>query len=193
MFGHDWVDGQAKIVDRRVTKTSTSENGMTLHSYEYVVDVSVPGKPPFRTTLEDPFLQMDWFYPDVGDVIRVHADVDDQKAKWDRDDPQLSAKWRLGETKEQKDAAKERFDAVASAAPGTPTTTDMGGAAAGTGFQAYMDPELAELVELEAKEKAGGGQGDASSRLQELQQLKDAGMITDAEFAAKRQAIIESI
>ena len=92
MFGHDWVDGKATIVDVHITKTRTGESGFSYSDREYVADVHVPGAPVFRTVLEEPHIQMDWAIPNTGQVVLVHVDVKRQKAKFNRDDPALSLK-----------------------------------------------------------------------------------------------------
>jgi hypothetical protein len=177
MFGRDWVDGEATIIDRRVTKTHTGASGLSYSDHEYVADVRVPGAAVFRTVIEDPDIQMDWLPPEAGQVVRVHVDLKRQKAKFDRDDPHLSAD-SLAQALETGDAS---FQAAVAAAPGT----------------APPDPEMEELMRLEAAE-APAAPGpppadDPQARLQKLQQLKDSGLITEAEFAAKRQAIVDAL
>src|SRR3954469_18681549 len=103
MFGHDWVDGEATIVDSRITKTHTGESGFSYSDREFVADVRVPGAPAFRTVLEEPNIQMDWAPPHPGQVVRVHVDLKRQKAKFDKDDPGLSAKRKLKSFREADD------------------------------------------------------------------------------------------
>ena len=190
MFGHEWVDGEATIVDVHITKTRTGSNGFSYNDREYVADVRVPGAPVFRTVLEEPHIQMDWAIPNTGQVVLVHADVKRQKAKFNKDDPGLSVKRQQKAMREADDA---EFHATVAAEPGS--------AADGTAFDPSFDPELAELVRLDAEDRASGAAAptptpaaeDPQARLQKLKQLKDSGLITDAEFAAKRQAIIDSL
>jgi hypothetical protein len=175
MFGHDWVDGEATIVDRTVTKTHLRSTGSTYSDHKYVADVRVPGAPEFRTVIADPKIPVDWAQPYAGQVVRVQVDLKKQKARFDKDDPQLSAKAKADAYKDSNEA---RFQAAATATPG-------GGP---------IDPEMAELQLLEESEaKSAPAEDDPQARLQRLQQLKDSGMITDAEFAAKRQAIVDAL
>ncbi len=66
-----------------------------------------------------------------------------------------------------------------------------------------LDPELAELRRLEEAERAGspgpapavspapgGGAGDQAVRLQRLAELRDRGVLSDADLAAERQRIL---
>src|SRR5437588_5971504 len=108
MFGHDWRGGAATIVAVRVKKTS-GDGLVSIH--EYVADVRVDGAEPFRTILEEPGIATNFWSPEVGQIVRVKADVARQKAKFDKHDPSLNAKTRGA-------AADAAFDAAAGGAPG---------------------------------------------------------------------------
>jgi hypothetical protein len=87
VFGSSWEDGTATIVEARVTSVETSESPA---SHEYVADVEVPGKPPFRTTMKDPsFAVVNFLSPRPGQVMQAKIDVKRQKAKFDKSDPQF--------------------------------------------------------------------------------------------------------
>lgn len=113
MFGHDWVDGEGTIVAVRIVKTTG--DGM-VSTHEWAVDVRVAGHEPFRTVVGEPYFAMDFWPPRVGQMVRVHADVRRQEAKFDRDDPALSAK---AVKAAMRASAQARFDAAAEAPPGS--------------------------------------------------------------------------
>ena|SRR5436305_9181430 len=107
VFGHDWSSGEATIVAVRTKKTS-GDGLVSIH--EYVADVRVEGAEPFRTVLGEPAIATNFWSPSVGQLVRVHADVRRQKAKFDKHDPALNAKAR-GE------AADAAFNAAAAEPP----------------------------------------------------------------------------
>lgn len=113
MFGRGTVDGEATIVDKRVK--STSGDGCVTIS-EYVADVHVPGEEPYRCVMQEPFIATNFWSPDIGNTVRVHANAKDHTASFDKDDPQLNAKLR-----EQAD--KQHFEASARDLPGSPASS----------------------------------------------------------------------
>jgi hypothetical protein len=111
MFGHDWEPASAKIVDVR-DRAVRVENAP---AQEYSADVTPDsGAPPFRALIEQPIMDQDFVQPWLGLVVRVHADVKRQKAKFDTSDPQLSYQ-------AQKKHKDDSFEAGLEQAPGTPT------------------------------------------------------------------------
>jgi hypothetical protein len=110
MFGRDAVAGEATIVDRRVKSTS---GDALVTIYEYVADVCVPGEQPYRCVMQEPHIATNFWSPDVGAVVRVHAHLKSQTASFDKGDPQLNAKLRLR-------ADKQRFEQTARSIPGSP-------------------------------------------------------------------------
>ncbi len=78
--------GTATIVEKHLTQAESRDEG---NRYEYVVEVEVPGKPAFRTTMSDPAAVEGYFPPRPGQSVRVMVDVKRQTAKFDRSDPGL--------------------------------------------------------------------------------------------------------
>ena len=110
MFGRGGVAGEATIVDKRAK--STSGDGMVT-IYEYVADVRVPGEQPYRCVMQEPHIATNFWSPDVGAVVRVHARLAKQTASFDKDDPRVNAKLRLR-------AHKDRFGESTRGLPGSP-------------------------------------------------------------------------
>lgn len=111
MFGRDWQDGTATIVKVRV-KSTTGDGLVSIR--EFAADVTVPGREPFRTVIQEPRIAMNFWAPSEGDVVRVHADLKRQVAKFDKDDPKIDAKARQR-------ATDDEFDRVAAAPPSDAT------------------------------------------------------------------------
>ncbi|AKK25715.1 hypothetical protein [Mycobacterium sp. EPa45] len=107
MFGHGTVDGEATIVDRR-GKVTTGDGMVTI--YEYVADVHVPGEQPYRCIMQEPHIATDFWAPDIGSVVRVHANPERRTAAFDKNDPQVDARQRRA-------ADRDRFDQSAGNPP----------------------------------------------------------------------------
>jgi hypothetical protein len=91
MRGRSWEPGEAIIVEKHIMHVSgrlltvSAGNLDDLTRFKFVLDVEVPGKTPFRTTLKSPSWRPEKFMaPSPGQVVWVKADVERQKAKWDR-------------------------------------------------------------------------------------------------------------
>jgi hypothetical protein len=153
MFGHDWEPAQATIVATHVKSTS-GDGTVTIH--EFAADVVPASGVAFRALIEEPTIATDFWPPRVGAVVKVHADVGRQKAKFDKSDPQISFK----HYQQGRDA---QFDALLT-----------------------QPPAVAVAVSTEPEP-------DATVRLRQLAALKEQGLITDAEYAAKRRAIIDGV
>jgi hypothetical protein len=98
-------DGTATIVEKRLAQAEYRDEG---NRYEYVVDVEVPGKPAFRTTMRDPTAVRGYFPPRPGQRVRVMVDVKRQKAKFDRGDPGLDPRNALAAHLRELGALKEQ-------------------------------------------------------------------------------------
>lgn len=110
MFGRGTVDGEATIVDKRVK--IASGDGRAILS-EYVADVHVPGEEPYRCVMQEPVIATNFWSPDIGNTVRVHANVKNHTASFDKDDPQVNAKLH-------EQAGKQHFEASARDLPGSP-------------------------------------------------------------------------
>jgi hypothetical protein len=77
-----WEPGKATVVERKAMLLGSGDNHTR---FKFVLDVEVPNKPAFRTTLKSPSWMPDKFFtPWPGQVVPVLADAERQKAKWDR-------------------------------------------------------------------------------------------------------------
>ncbi|MGO9903997.1 MAG: SHOCT domain-containing protein [Solirubrobacteraceae bacterium] len=179
MFGHDWQPAQAKIVDKRLKSASGGGVGGT---YEFVADVQPADGPVFRATIQEPDIATDFWAPERGDVIKVLIDPKSHKVKFDKSDPKISYK-------AHRRAAQERFDAEARATPPSVGVDAPTGVAAAAAADESID--ISEL--LRSAVQARQGARDPAERLAKLQALKDQGVLSDAEYTAARQQIIESI
>ena len=85
MLSRSWEPAKARIVERHKLLFSSETNGFQKSRFKFVLEVEVPGKPPFRTTLKSPsFLPDKFINPAPGQIVPVKADAERQKAKWDR-------------------------------------------------------------------------------------------------------------
>jgi hypothetical protein len=109
VFGHDWQPATAKIVAVHVK--STSGDGL-VSIREFAADVTpASGAPTFRALIQEPRIATDFWAPSEGDVVHVQADVRRTKARFDKDDPRISAK-------AQERAADAQFEATLHQPPG---------------------------------------------------------------------------
>jgi hypothetical protein len=215
MFGRrDLEKGEATIVDRHLKKGHGGSGQNDL--WEWAADVTVPGNPPFRTVLEEPGLGLDFREPDQGDRVGVLVDPKTSQVKFDKSDPRLSLKAaRAAKTDTfQQVMAEPAGSPLPGAAPGRPVVEVDGGvqvisaadaapflqdilsgdpaakAAAIAGLQHRADP--AGAVGAPAGQAPPGGD-TVPARLAQLQQLKDAGAVDEAEFQAQRRRILDSL
>jgi hypothetical protein len=112
MFGHDWEQGTAKVIDRELI---SSGGGETPGQHRYVVEVENLTGEPFRAEIQDPgFRGRSYVVAHVGEEVAVLIDRKRQKAKLDQDDPS-----RHSDPKAIEHATKARLEAELAAAPGT--------------------------------------------------------------------------
>jgi hypothetical protein len=107
MFGGTWADGTATILEKRVARAAGNDYGT---KYKYVVDVEVPGTPPFRTTMGDPFFlnPQTFFAPRPGQQVRVKVDAKRHKVRFDKSDPGLDPRHGLRALLQDLEASKEQ-------------------------------------------------------------------------------------
>jgi hypothetical protein len=125
--------------------------------YEYAADVVPASGAPFRALLQPPQIAIDFWPPNVGDVVRVHADVKRQEAKFDTDDPAISAKAR--------------------------------GAAIDADFQSTLAQSPSAQPAASIKDRAAA----VAERMAQLKDMKERGVITDAEYQAECRTMISSL
>lgn len=210
MFGKKGLEkGEATIVDRHLKKGHGGSGQNDL--WEWAADVTLPGRAPFRTVLDEPNLGLDFREPDQGDVVGVLVDPKTNHARFDKSDPRLSLKAARA-------AKGDHFREVTAAAPGTPDVSPGGPVVVDGGVQVIsgMDaaPFLQDILSGDPQAKAAaiaGLQANAAvapgaaaaaastaaptvpARLAQLQQLKDAGALDEGEFQAQRQRILDSL
>jgi len=110
VFGHHWEPGTARIVAVHV-KTTTGDGLVSIR--EFAADVTpASGAPTFRALIQEPRIATDFWAPSEGDLVRVQADVRRAKARFDKDDPRISAK-------AQEEAADTQFEATLHEPPGS--------------------------------------------------------------------------
>ena len=188
MVGHHWEPAEATIV---ATKVAVITAAGYVNRLEYAVDVHPADGTDFRVTLREPKLIKGGFHqPQIGDVIGVLFDPKTHEAKFDTSDQRLTITY-----KEQKE--RDVFEAAASAAPGTaaPGIPDqiqvLSGADAAPIVNALLANQSLSGVEgLQALRRDDDGPAE---RLAKLDGLKAKGLVSDAEYAAQRQKIIDAV
>jgi Short C-terminal domain len=204
MFGKkDLEPGEAVIVEKHV-KHAGDDGRNTL--FEWVADVTPETGEPFRTVLQLPNLALDFLEPDAGDRVTVLIDHKKGTARFDKSDPRLSLK-------AAKAAKDERFaataaGAVGSAAPSIPTTSApgvpgvefsgaqlMSATDAAPFLQAFLsgDPGARDQAISDLRAHQHPGSPVVADRLSQLEALRAAGTLTDAEYQAQRQRILDTI
>ncbi len=209
MLGHHWEPGEATVV------TSQYANGRagSIAYREYLIDVRpAGGSPPFRTKLgvsyygggeaTDPHRRFN-----DGDAFPILCDVKREKAKWDYDDPRIYKPGQSPQDRKEKKKKPSQFEVAAAQPPGTPVATSHPDAEATKSdeelvrdAQAMSDEELlrdpramAALLRRNEQKRADardGAAGDQLARLQELGELHDSGVLTDAEFAEQKAKLL---
>lgn len=168
MFGRDWEPAQARIVATHVKNTS-GDGSVLVH--EYAADVTPASGVVFRALIQEPTIATDFWPPQVGAVVKVLVDGaggGGSKVKFDKSDPQISYK-------AHRHRSGDSFDAVLAQPPDAPATAPV----------AWSMPSLVV--------PAAPAAPDPAARLRRLESLKEQGLITDAEYAQKRQAIIDGV
>lgn len=210
MFGRGDQRGTATVVVREVDiavrrygagvgpASDQYNNGWT-----YVADVQPEnGDAAFRATFRERFSNTQEFHePSVGEQIPVTIDKH-QKVEFDRRALRDMAKAK-------KAARKEKFAAIASAAPGSQVDAASPEAkdaefrairlrvnidrAKAAGDEAEIDRLTALLARLEAGDLSRPTRAPAPDRLDQLQKLAglhQSGALTDAEFAAEKAKLL---
>lgn len=197
MFGNDWQKAQATIVMAHAKKTTRDGRVVAM---EYVADVHPPSGSPFRATIPEPNLVNGFLSPRAGMTVSVL--VKGLKAKFDKDDPQLN---RQSNIDSLRGLNNERFAQLASGAPGSspgPTPGSLAGLLAGSAGGASDGGSILDAIRSAVESGnvinlAGGGAThaaeDPAARLAKLEALHGRGLMTDAEYAAARQHIIDAI
>jgi hypothetical protein len=166
VLGKRWEAADATIVAMR--PWTTSDEGR-VQKWEFVADVRPSNGPPFRATFHDGFFVRKAGTPSVGEVVGVLFDPKSHKVKFDQSD--LAPEPR-----------PDPFQAAASAAPGTPVPGQFPGIVEALSSIAAANPAAPNAPAA-----------DPTERLAKLQALKDQGVLSDAEYQAQRQKILDAI
>ena len=141
MFGKDKMthDGTATVVSSQLRMggfSKTDSHGVTTTKFDVIVDVYPDGAPPFRAETQATFMTMK--SPMPGDSLRARCNPEKQTVEIDiSEDERFNPKLFRKASKARQEEQREQ---MLNAPPGTPT-------------HALYDPELAELVELDAEDR----------------------------------------
>lgn len=171
MFGRKWEAADATIIAKHPRSTAAGYE----QRYDYVIDVHPADAEAFRTTIHEGFLGPKGGFadPEIGATVGVLYEPKSRKVKFDNADPRLMSAPEFQST-------EARFAEAASALPGTSPID--------------ADP----LVDLgvavsPAHEDIGTRASDPGARLRELEELRAEGLISEDEYTAQRQKIIDGI
>jgi hypothetical protein len=204
MFGHkDLVAGEAVIVEKHV-KHHGDDGRNTL--FEWAADVSYEGGEPFRTVLQLPNLALDFREPDAGDHVSVLVDPKKRTARFDKSDPRLSLKAATAAKNDH--FAETMSEAVGTPAEGMPSVRGAGAqnvtfagvqmlsaSDAAPFLQAFLsgDPNARDQAISDLRTHQHPDAAGVADRLSELEKLKSSGALSDTDYEAQRQRIIDSI
>jgi hypothetical protein len=203
VFGHkDQEPGEAVIVERHV-KHHGNDGRNTL--FEWLADVTPANGAPFRTVLATPGIALDFREPGPGDHVSVLIDRKKDITHFDKSDPRISLKAERAE--KDRSFAESSAGSVGSPAsipPGTvprPQNTTyvetqvVSATDAAPFLQAILsgDSGAREQAISELRAQQQPATSDVGERLSRLESLKAAGALSEAEYQAQRQRIVDSI
>ena len=201
MFGHDWQRAEATIIERRPLRRSTSGDGLT-NDLEVVAEVHPASGDAFRATVKSPLPAVNFWPPEIGETVSVLFDSK-HNVKFHKDDPRTDVKARRA-------ARSARFDDAANGTPQSqpgspfaatnPARTDIASLLSAGARGANLDAIRAAAMRAIAGGTAVNFSGrpasapeDPAARLAKLESLKQQGLMTDDEYTAARQHIIDAI
>lgn len=214
MFGHKWEHAEATIIAIH-QKAAIGDPEGSRTRFEFAADVRPADGEPFRAMLKDKMLGNTFRIPAVGEIVPVLVDVKDGKAKFDFDDPRLNLQAK-------RKGQEAEFEAVMNAAPGTsasPAAPPAAGAVpadlaamvealrgagqapgqAGpvvvplAGDPAEQIKALMETLGGASRQVAPDDASGVAGRIATLDSLRQAGVLSDDEYAAQRQRILDEI
>lgn len=219
MLGHEWQPAEGTCLEiRQAWNGGTTTSGM-----RFLVEVRPADGEPFTVELRTPDFAGQFKTPQKGQVFAMKADVKRQKARFDTDDPTLSWKTDHRQQKAEFDEAlassasppsaaaapADGLEAMFSASapipsdPGTPApevlaTTSLPTTASEVHMMSAADaaPFLSSLLGGQGAvvgAPAAPGGGDVAARLAVLDGLHAQGSVTDEEYQAKRQSILDAL
>jgi hypothetical protein len=119
MGGGRWEPAKGTVVARRDSSKFAMGSMSTQKRYEYVMDLTpVRGGRPFSATMVTPMFCGRWQPLDVGDVVTVLCQPDNEKVKWDRREPSTN-RYAMQKSYEhrRKQEADAEFDQALSERP----------------------------------------------------------------------------
>jgi hypothetical protein len=203
MFGHkDLEPGEAVIVERHV-KHHGNDGRNTL--FEWLADVTPASGVPFRTVLATPGIALDFREPGPGDHVSVLIDRKKDITHFDKSDPRISLKAeRAEQDRSFAESSAGSFGSPAPIAPdGVPRpqnttyveTQVVSATDAAPFLQAILsgDSGAREQAISELRAQQQPETSDVGERLSRLESLKAAGALSEVEYQAQRQRIVDSI
>ncbi|MBK9740004.1 MAG: SHOCT domain-containing protein [Actinobacteria bacterium] len=198
MFGRDWDRAEATIVAR---DAKFSGDG-SVATYTYVADVRLTSGETFRATIHEPTVATDFWPPSVRDVVSVLVTSKDRKVKFDKDDDRLSVK--AFEAAKRKAFEDARNQPAGTPTPGRSALGEIPDSVASTLAQlGIVSGSQAQVVAGDSAEgqavlAAFAGLGAPAAqppevRLVKLKSLHESGLLSDDEYAAQRQRILDAI
>ncbi len=148
-------------------------------SFAYIADIQPDsGALPFRATLKEPFNAAHFHSPNIGQLVRVK--FKDGKVKFDKSDPEVfytgSSRHRIRDMTTVAEAnspeAMARWNAIASAAPGTPLPAAQAGPLPGppadiSTMVGRISADAGELADIAVRMRRAreSGNADEANRL----------------------------
>ncbi len=164
-FRHDWQPGEGTVVDVRYSGQHGT-NQVTAEPH-FLMDVRPNSGEPFRTEVDELPLMFSFRAPAIGAVVKLECDPARKKARFIRSDPAIS-------TKGDAQAAKQEYEAELRAGAGATAPDDR-------------PPDMTR----ERTARSGPASGpDPVEQLSKLADLRDRGVLTDAEFESQKAKIL---
>jgi hypothetical protein len=187
MFGRDWEPAEATIVARRLISLSHNDGyGSTFQSFEYVADVRPKSAAaPFRATIRDPWNQIHFKQPDVGQVVPVKFHRKDQQVKFDAADPTLREPASINKRDKQTVAAahsgeaQAQWEAIAGGAPGSPAKEVPADAGGRSPLQADFSGMMAEALATAGRLSAASA--NVAETIAAIKRARAAGDLAEVE------------
>jgi hypothetical protein len=202
VFGHGWKRAEATIVERQPLRRHFG-NGLG-NDLAFLADIRPESGDAFRATIESPLPANNFWPPEVGATVSVLFNAK-HEVKFDKDDDRTSVKaqWLATHPKHP------RFEADVYGAPGrgrgatvnpgsdarSAIAPPIAGAAGVVSIEAIRAAAVQSIASGNVVNLAGGparDAGDPAARLAKLEALKQQGLMTDDEYAAARQHIIDA-
>jgi hypothetical protein len=178
MFGRDWEPVVGTVVDKQYRGSRRYGSGpLSSPSYKYVVEVSFPDGETLRQELDD-FIGTRALSVEPGARVALLCHGKHRSLKWDESDALLKVARGIGVTTAERRASGYLNDEQWAAAVRTlhaqadsPNPASTKGAAPAVTDSKVAAPDIAD-------------------QLAKLAQLRQQGMLTDAEFEAAKQQLL---